>query len=173
MKPVVAINNPCHESWEKMNPEEQGRHCDQCCKIVVDFTKMSNKAIAKYLEQRREQKVCGRFKAEQVATLPKVKVRFNFNIQRFAAAVFLAFGAFLFASCSSSKPREHEVMGDVAYIPDTTVKYQRQDSAQELKAAPEIKVEEPEYFMGVVDEPQIGWGCDGSDDPEPTEPGVD
>lgn len=130
MKPVVAINNPCHESWEKMNPEEQGRHCDQCCKIVVDFTKMSNKAIAKYLEQRSEQKVCGRFRVEQVSALPKAKIRFSFNIQRFAAAVLLAFGSFLFSSCSSTRQHQPEVMGDVAYVPDSTqmVKHMVQDS---------------------------------------------
>ncbi len=151
--PVVAIKEPCHESWEQMNPQEQGRHCDQCCKIVVDFTKMSNKTIAKYLEQRKEQKVCGRFKAEQVATFPKSRIRFTFNIQRFAAAVFIAFGSFLFASCSSIKPYDPEIMGDVAYVPDTTIKHAQPDSAttKKLICKPEV-IEEPEYFVGLIDE---------------------
>jgi len=126
MKPVVAINEPCHESWEKMSPEQQGRFCDKCCKVVVDFTKMSNNAIAKYLQQHSEQKTCGRFKVEQVAKLPAKRIRFSFNIQRFAAAVLLAFGTFLFSSCGGVKPREHEVMGDVAYEPDTTIKHKVQ-----------------------------------------------
>lgn len=125
MKPVVAINTPCHESWEKMNPEEQGRFCEQCCKVVVDFTKMSNNAIAGYLQRHAEQKTCGRFRAEQVAQLPEKRFRFSFSIQRFAAAVFLAFGAFLFSSCGP-KPTHHEVMGDIAYVPDTTIKHQQQ-----------------------------------------------
>ena len=124
MKPVVAINKPCPESWEKMNPEEKGRFCDQCCKVVVDFTKMSNNAIAKYLQQNAEQKTCGRFRVEQVASLPAKRIRFNFNIKRFAAAILLAFGSFLFTSCEP-KPRHHEVMGDVAYVPDTTIKNQQ------------------------------------------------
>jgi len=120
MKPVVSIATPCHESWEKMTPEEQGRHCGQCCKTVVDFTSMSSDQITDYLSVRTEQKVCGRFRMEQVLE-PKKRFRFNFNIQRFAAALLLAFGSFLFASCSGVKPGggEHEVMGDVAYIPDT------------------------------------------------------
>lgn len=134
-KPVVAIHKPCPESWEKMNPEEQGRFCDQCCKVVVDFTKMSNNAIATYLQKHAEQKTCGRFKVDQVAKLPAKKIparlwhsggRFSFNIQRFAAAVLLAFGTFLFSSCGAIKPNDHEVMGDVAYIPDTTIKNQHQ-----------------------------------------------
>lgn len=163
MKPVVAINDPCHESWDNMNPQEQGRHCDQCCKIVVDFTKMSNKTIAKYLEQRREQKVCGRFKADQVASFPKSRIRFTFNVQRFAAAVFIAFGSFLFASCSSMKPHEPEIMGDVAYIPDTTVKHQQivDTTTKHLMGKPQVICVEPEdtnFVMGEVayypDEPK-------------------
>jgi hypothetical protein len=126
MKPVVAINKPCPESWEKMNPEEQGRFCDQCCKVVVDFTKMSNNAIAKYLQNHAEQKTCGRFKVDQVAKLPSKRIRFSFSIQRFAAAILLAFGTFLFSSCGGIKPKDHEVMGDVSYIPDTTIKNQMQ-----------------------------------------------
>lgn len=123
-KPVVAINTPCHESWEKMNPDEKGRFCDQCCKVVVDFTNMSNNAIAAYLQKHAEQKTCGRFKTEQVAKFPAKRFRFSFNIQRFAAALLLAFGTFLFSSCGP-KPGNHEVMGDIAYIPDTTIKNQQ------------------------------------------------
>jgi len=121
MKPVVAINEPCHESWEKMNPQEQGRHCDQCCKVVVDFTTMSNGEIASFLKGRSAEKVCGRFREQQVFDLPKDKFKFGFNLQRFAAAVFLAFGSFLFASCGITKPDSHEVMGDVAYVPDSVM----------------------------------------------------
>lgn len=121
MKPVVAINEPCHESWEKMTPQEQGRHCDQCCKVVVDFTQMSNGAIADYLKAKTSEKVCGRFREEQVIDLPAHRIRFGFKLQRFAAAVFLAFGSFLFASCGITKPHDPQVMGDVAYIPDTVV----------------------------------------------------
>ncbi len=119
MKPVVAINEPCHESWEKMNPKEQGRHCDMCCKVVVDFTQMNNEAIADFLKAKTTEKICGRFREEQVIDLPKHKIRFGFKLQRFAAAVFLAFGSFLFASCGITKPHETPLMGAVAYIPDT------------------------------------------------------
>lgn len=100
---------------------------------------MSNIAIAKYLERRHEQKVCGRFRVGQVGDLPKSKIRFTVTIQRFAAAAFLAFGSFLFASCSSEKPQEHEVMGDVAYIPDTIIKTRKIDSFRLDKRIPPVQ----------------------------------
>lgn len=112
-----------------MNSREQGRYCGSCCKVVVDFTQMSNAAIADYLVSHKEQKTCGRFRTTQVLDLPAKKFRFSFSIQRFAAAVLLAFGAFLFTGCSNSKPTHGpEVMGDVGYVPDTTVKHQQADT---------------------------------------------
>jgi hypothetical protein len=117
MKPVVSIAKPCHESWERMTPEEQGRFCGQCCKVVVDFTSMNENQIVDYLSRNREQRVCGRFRTEQVKS---PRIRFQFNVQRFAAALMLVFGSLLFTSCSGIKPGGgHEVMGDVAYVPDT------------------------------------------------------
>ena len=162
MKPVAVINNPCHESWERMNPEEKGRHCGQCCKVVVDFTEMSNDAIATYLQQRTQEKVCGRFKADQVAQLPAKRIRFSFQIQRFAAAVLLAFGSFLFASCSL-KPGDPEIMGDVAFIPDTVVK-QQTTTTRHLTgdSVSNVTPEQPEpYILGEVMMP------DCTIDPEP------
>jgi hypothetical protein len=46
---AVTIPNPCHENWELMTPQEQGRHCKVCNKVVTDFTTMSNEEIIRYL----------------------------------------------------------------------------------------------------------------------------
>ncbi|MGL4595961.1 MAG: hypothetical protein ACRCYO_00440, partial [Bacteroidia bacterium] len=45
MKPVVQIPEPCSEDWNKMTPETQGRFCDKCCKVVVDFTEKTTTEI--------------------------------------------------------------------------------------------------------------------------------
>jgi len=180
MKPVVAINTPCHESWETMNPEEKGRFCGQCCKTVVDFTNMSNKGISGYLKERTEQKICGRFKSEQVTELPKHRIRFSFNLQRFAAAVFLAFGSFLFASCGSTRHHTPDIMGDVAYVPDstTTVNNLNPDTTHlkgnvkliDSTQTGSIPVEPTEiYKLGEVEYVPNGGGCDGPD-PAPEAP---
>ena len=39
-KPIIP--NPCHEDWNKMTPEDKGRHCSVCDKVVIDFTKMDS-----------------------------------------------------------------------------------------------------------------------------------
>ena len=58
----IQIPKPCHEDWNKMTPKEQGRFCDSCCKIVVDFTKMNDEELkAFFLNKKKEEKLCGQF----------------------------------------------------------------------------------------------------------------
>lgn len=61
---TIQINDPCHEDWNKMTPQDQGRHCDSCQKVVVDFTIKSDAFIAGHLKKHNN--VCGRFKSEQL-----------------------------------------------------------------------------------------------------------
>jgi hypothetical protein len=62
----LSIPTPCHEDWEKMLPVERGRHCEQCCKTVVDFTGMSDEEVVKYFVGRARGGVCGRFAPDQL-----------------------------------------------------------------------------------------------------------
>ncbi|MGG5616684.1 hypothetical protein ACPDHI_10415 [Myroides odoratimimus] len=41
MKYRIEIPEPCHEDWDKMAPQDKGRHCAVCDKVVVDFSKAS------------------------------------------------------------------------------------------------------------------------------------
>ncbi|MNJ83944.1 hypothetical protein D3C87_13760 [compost metagenome] len=61
-----SIQNPCHENWNEMQPEVQGRFCSSCEKSVVDFTTMSDFSIVNYLENHKRDKVCGRFTKPQL-----------------------------------------------------------------------------------------------------------
>jgi hypothetical protein len=63
----IAIENPCHEDWQGMTPEAQGRFCAACEKTVIDFTRMSDAEILHYFSQPRTEKVCGRFRSEQLS----------------------------------------------------------------------------------------------------------
>lgn len=61
----ITIPSPCHENWNEMVPEEKGRFCSVCSKVVKDFTNSSNKEILDILESS-EEKICGNFKQAQL-----------------------------------------------------------------------------------------------------------
>ncbi len=63
----INISAPCHQSWQQMNPNGQGRHCLQCSKTVVDFSKMTGDEIIGYLATKTN--VCGRFGEHQLTTI--------------------------------------------------------------------------------------------------------
>ena len=69
MTPIQNIGIPeaCHESWQQMTPVDQGRHCQQCCKTVTDFTVMTYDEIINYLATTHD--VCGRFDQAQLSSL--------------------------------------------------------------------------------------------------------
>src|ERR1700740_678527 len=64
---AISITKPCHETWQAMTPVSGGRHCQSCCKIVTDFTLMSNDEIIAYLSSHTD--VCGRIGHIQIAAL--------------------------------------------------------------------------------------------------------
>ena len=126
---MILIPQPCPEPWDKMHPQGNGRFCDKCCKVVVDFSNWSTEKIAEYFSEKREGRTCGRFKSTQVS-----KPRFSFpvlgkssRLVRFLAGLLLVFGPALFTSCGSDE-NEH-LAGDVCYVPNDSIREaQRQDS---------------------------------------------
>lgn len=85
------IPEPCHENWNKMTPQEQGRHCDVCSKVVVDFTQKSPSEIDNILDG--QENVCGHFRVGQLNREAQMKVFkqprniFNRNIKYLALTV--------------------------------------------------------------------------------------
>ncbi len=153
MKPSVSIRKPCTEDWNKMTAAEQGRNCAVCCKTVVDFTNKTDSQVVDYLKANSAQRVCGRFKSGQVNVPQRPPVS---RYRLFVAAALFVFGGFLFTSCGGT--REHEVMGDIAYTPDTvqTAVHMHRDSlipgakAKKEKCVKPDVIEDPDYFMGDV-----------------------
>jgi hypothetical protein len=111
MKTNIRIPIPCHENWDEMLPEQQGKHCLKCCKTVVDFTGWEIPAITDYLTANAAGKVCGRFNAEQL-NMPLEESRSylaerisssGMSIFKKVAAVFLIAFGMMSSSCLMGK----------------------------------------------------------------------
>ena len=65
----ISIPKPCHENWNTMIPEEKGRFCNSCSKTVIDFTKMETMEIQGFIDQNKENNICGHFKQTQLDSI--------------------------------------------------------------------------------------------------------
>ncbi len=88
MNSKIIIAKPCHEKWNNMTPEEQGRHCAVCSKVVKDFTKMKKEEIVHSLKNT-DGEVCGRINVKQLTpATQKQKVYFWINGVLFRKAIY-------------------------------------------------------------------------------------
>lgn len=92
----LSVPEPCFESWKEMQPNCDGRFCNVCQKVVVDFATMSDERIVNYLAEAGKARVCVRVKKSQlnrpisgdVVTKPKLNIVGLFS--RLAAVLILA-----------------------------------------------------------------------------------
>jgi len=118
----ISIPEPCHQNWGAMTPNQQGRFCQSCQKTVVDFTQFSTTDIQNYFAKHFEQKVCGRFKNEQLTqidiNIPSYVFKYISAPKKFALALLLVFGTTLF-SCTDNNGNSANI-GKVAIIDTIT-----------------------------------------------------
>lgn len=140
MENRISIPKPCHENWNEMLPEQQGRHCLACSKTVVDFTEWQADDILQYLKQKNTEKVCGRFNLNQVEQdtpaesghlIQKVWQSRMPLLRKIAAVIVICFGLLSGndamaqkrmgkVACPKPNPTEQVHMtGEVAMQPDT------------------------------------------------------
>ncbi|MEO8146206.1 MAG: T9SS type A sorting domain-containing protein [Bacteroidia bacterium] len=107
----ISIPKPCHENWQTMTPEVQGRFCDKCCKTVIDFSTKAETEIRQLIDEHPTNKICGRFRNDQLENPVKVNIQIaTFRnklvpLHAFALSVLLAFGTTLF-SCTTPEDRK-------------------------------------------------------------------
>lgn len=64
-KIILQVQESCTADWGQMIPQEQGRFCGQCEKIVFDFSAMDDQEIIAQIE-RSSKGICGRFYEDQL-----------------------------------------------------------------------------------------------------------
>ena len=117
---LISRPEPCYENWEEMIPGEKQAFCKLCARKVIDFTAMNDKEIRNYLLEKSHQKVCGRFRNEQVAekvnplTLLSDAVPFW---KKFLAIVVIVFGSLLM-SCKK-KLKNNSGIVPASSLPET------------------------------------------------------
>lgn len=60
----IELPQACNENWQKMTMADKGRHCQQCDKVVHDFTSYSDPELIAFFKSGA--KVCGRFNSSQI-----------------------------------------------------------------------------------------------------------
>lgn len=63
---LLHIPEPCHENWQAMTPDEKGRFCAVCSTHVTDFSSMSDRELAVFFKKHAAEKICGRFRNDQL-----------------------------------------------------------------------------------------------------------
>lgn len=86
---TISIPQPCHESWARMTPAAQGRHCAACAKVVLDFTQKTDAEILALLQHAAAP--CGRFRQDQLGRplLPQAPPAPRWRVWVAAAAAVL------------------------------------------------------------------------------------
>jgi hypothetical protein len=94
-----------------MEPTRGGRHCTECCKIVTDFTVMSNEQIINYLSDTTN--VCGRMEAWQLNSLNRhiaTQKRPIINWKGLSLAASLFFALPVFKSFAQQVQNSHQAV---------------------------------------------------------------
>jgi hypothetical protein len=143
----INIPNPCHEDWAKMTSNEQSRFCGSCQKTVIDFTNFSAEEIQIYFTKHYGQKVCGRFKKQQLNSIDIQIPSVIFNqisfSRKFALALLVVFGTTLF-SCTDNNGQP-ATLGEVKLI--DTVKTKEDTTKIETPVIEPNNVKHPVDFI--------------------------
>ncbi|MEZ4721735.1 MAG: carboxypeptidase-like regulatory domain-containing protein [Flavobacteriales bacterium] len=87
----LSIPTPCHEDWNAMTPQDRGRHCASCAKVVTDFSGMTDQELITYLKNGAGSG-CGRFRKDQIDRVIKEKpVQRLWSFPRFLAASVISY----------------------------------------------------------------------------------
>lgn len=166
----ISIPKPCHEDWEKMTKNEQGKFCNLCAKTVIDFTQKSIEEIKSILSVNAGTKLCGRFKNEQLSPQKTYIIDVNLlpiNLS-FKKAVRLAILVVLFStlfSCSNHNNEKilGEIYTDTSIISNTNFDTLNkpiqpennniENNKQNVILTGDVVVEEKEFTKGEVKSP--------------------
>lgn len=122
----IVLTNPCSENWNSMQVDPVGRFCQSCQKSVIDFSLKTDDEIKAFLQDKKGEKLCGRFYVHQVE---RIRIEIDQNVlfsdipfwQKFLVVVLVCFGQdflgtdFVFAQ-TDSVPVQTEQIDSLAPV---------------------------------------------------------
>ena len=150
----VAIFEPCPANWEKMQIKLNARHCVQCDKSVVDFTKKSRAEIITYLIENPNGSVCGRMNQQQFdikeEDLPELisilsQPRFRANAFLILAVVCSS----LFYSCESPSTNNKTI--EKPKIENQKIESQKSNPIENISSNDSVKKTKKQHIIPPVE----------------------
>lgn len=111
----ITITKPCHEKWDNMTPQEQGRFCSACQKCVIDFRNYTDDELYNFLNEHRNEKMCGKFSSSQLNRKINFTPQPNSNIYKWimAPGVVLALSLIPNSNAFAQAPYTYEQPLDI------------------------------------------------------------
>ena len=129
----LEVIEPCTEEWAKMKAggENNSRFCDSCQKNVIDFTRMSNKEMLRFINSKEN--ICGRFRKEQLGLHEErlLSERFISNLQLIKAGI-LSFLLTIGISNRADACNNHTTLGEVEIEQPLNIPQVKQDAQDSL-----------------------------------------
>lgn len=148
----IQINEPCHEDWQAMTPNQQGAFCQVCQKDVIDFSKKSISQIKSFFAEKENQKICGRFEKKQLVYLSFDDFFASFKYwalsKKIALVFFFTFGFIAFDASAQNNTTKGKTVssetlmlqGEPAVMPAQQIKgdvaYPQKDTTKKQVTAP-------------------------------------
>lgn len=111
LSPIIEIKKPCSENWDNMNPQDKGRFCMSCEKVVTDFTNNTPEEIYTILKQNNLAHTCGQFNTKDVITESKIdKLIWKLNTRGFKRVSLFILGTLILIGCRSRRTTGPAVM---------------------------------------------------------------
>ena len=112
--PQIEITKPCHENWDAMKPNKNGRFCTSCQTIVIDFTTKTPEEISSILGTTSNQHTCGHFNKWDVKTDNKIdNLIWKLNTRGFRYAALLIISMLILVGCRTRKGRVKYTNGSI------------------------------------------------------------
>lgn len=117
----IKVAEPCHEKWNQMTAEGNGRFCKACSKVVVDFTLMTDQQILEHISKAAGS-TCGRFYGDQLGrTLEQPPAKkpgwFKYIWQMMLPLLFMQGKS----SASNAKSKHGSTVSPIDTAKDTTI----------------------------------------------------